>query len=328
MRRHVSPAYDLTTTADITAAYAELAARLAAPATPTPSPPGCARGASSSRSSTRTACGAASPWPAPPTTPPPSPPTSTSSTASPRTATPRATDLAQAFVAHPHARHLDPAQHACLLRTLADQVDLHRDESSRARDRGAAPHRRDHAPAHRVTTIEWDGAPRSLADVEAALDGPRRARREQARARSPRGRLARRQRPRPHATTRRRPVRPPVAVRQAQARAAGCPDVRAHRFRRLGRRLRPRRLPRAARRDRGRGRPPRQRAARPSAAAPTSASATCARGTSSPRSAPTTSRCALHRRAHARRRLHRAIASVDPELGRQFAASPRAACST
>lgn len=227
IRRHVSPATDLTATTDITAAYAGLTARLADAADVDAlaawlrvwselesllDEDGVRRGIAMARAADDPAALAAH--------------LDFVDRIAPH-CQPLRHRLTQAFLTHPHARSLDPTQHAFLLRTLATRAALHRDESS------ALDIEEQHLIAEvmrmqTATTIEWDGSPRPIADVEAALDEPDRARREHAwRLVAARYSLDRQALDALFDRL--------LAVRQAQARAAGCRDVRAHRFRLLGR---------------------------------------------------------------------------------------------
>ncbi len=155
-------------------------------------------------------------------------------------------DLARRLVDHPHAHDLDPAQHACLLRTLRDQVDIYSDDV-------ALEVEEQHLIAETMrlrtgVTVLWNPArgveldypadhePRDVLAmrrpielVEAELDQPDRARREAA-WRAVNGRVLIDHKRYAALFDRL------YAVRKAQARAAGAPDVRAHRFRLLGRR--------------------------------------------------------------------------------------------
>jgi oligoendopeptidase F len=140
---------------------------------------------------------------------------------------PRRDRLARRLVAHPAAARLDPARHAALLRRLAGQVALYRDELvplEAAEQRLCA----DYQKLRAAQTAAWDGEARTLEAIDAAEDDPDRARREAAwRTVSARfladkpafddlfDRL--------------------LAVRRAQAAAAGFRDFRDYRFRKLER---------------------------------------------------------------------------------------------
>lgn len=130
--------------------------------------------------------------------------------------------LARRLRMHPGARAPEVRRHGGLLRWL-DALEGEQPEQGREEQRLVAEGQR-----LRASAIEWDGAPRSLAVVEAALDDPSRTRREAAwRAVDD---LLNVRRPALDAVFDRL-----VAVRQAQAEAAGFTDVQSHRFRALGR---------------------------------------------------------------------------------------------
>lgn len=135
--------------------------------------------------------------------------------------------LARRLVAHPGAPALAPERHRCLLRGLANQVDLYRDALvplEAEQQRLCAEHQK----LRGAMKAEFEGASRTLEAIEAAEDHEDPVRREAAwRAVSDRfladkpalddlfDRL--------------------LDNRLAQTRAAGFPDYRAYRFRQLAR---------------------------------------------------------------------------------------------
>lgn len=136
--------------------------------------------------------------------------------------------LARRLVAHPDAAALDPARHACLLRRLADEVDLYRDAVVALE---AAEHHlcAEHQKLRGAMHIEWRGEPRTLEAIEADEDHADRGAREAA-WRAVTGRVLADKPALDDLFARM------LANRRAQAAAAGFPDYRAYRFRKLGRR--------------------------------------------------------------------------------------------
>ena len=135
--------------------------------------------------------------------------------------------LARRLVAHPGAGALAPGGHRCLLRGLANQVDLYRDALvplEAEQQRLCAEHQK----LRGAMKAEFDGAPRTLEAIEAAEDHDDPTRREAA-WRAVSGRFL--------------ADKPALddlfdrllANRLAQTHAAGFPDYRAYRFRQLAR---------------------------------------------------------------------------------------------
>ena len=135
--------------------------------------------------------------------------------------------LARRLVAHPGAAALDPARHACLLRGLANQVDLYREALiplEAAEQRLCAEHQK----LRGAMRAEFDGELRTLEAIEAVEDHPDRARREAAWRAIAERFLAD------------KPALDDLfdrllACRLEQSAAAGSADYRAFRFRKLAR---------------------------------------------------------------------------------------------
>lgn len=135
--------------------------------------------------------------------------------------------LARRLVAHPDARALSPARHACLLRTLANQVDLYR-EALVPLEAGEQRLCAEHQKLRGGMRAEFLGEQRTLEAIEAHEDRPDRDLREAAwRALS--ARFAAEKAALDDVFTRL------LANRLTQSAAADFPDYRAYRFRKLGR---------------------------------------------------------------------------------------------